>query len=60
MSERTFTTKANAIRAAKSECAKIFGNVYQAYEGPDFSVWSFTPWGELRTVWTFKLTAKVE
>ena len=33
-----YSSKANAIRAAKLACKKALGKSYEAYEGPDFFI----------------------
>lgn len=35
---RVYTTRSNAIRAAREHCRRLFGLSYEAKEGPDYEI----------------------
>jgi len=53
---RTFSTRSAAIRAARNECRKLIGPLYQAFEGPDFFIHPVPRPFEIRDRYKFELS----
>lgn len=54
MGAADYSTRGAAVRAAKAAAKRRFGPAYEAYEGPDFYVERFLPWGQVRHRFRFK------
>jgi len=59
MTERTFATRSGAIRAARAECRKLIGPLYEAFEGPDFYIHPVPIPFEIRGRFKFELSPSV-
>jgi hypothetical protein len=60
MTERTYSTRSSAYRAARAACRKQLGRAYQAYEGPDYGIHPVPPTDDDISAGRFRDRYKIE